>query len=61
MDQACVDVTDVPDVHPGDEAVLIGRQEDASICTEEVAAVEGTLNYELLCGISPRVARVYSG
>jgi alanine racemase len=61
MDQVCVDVTGIPGVEPGDEAVIVGRQASAAISLEDVAALEGTVNYELLCGISPRVTRVYAG
>jgi len=59
MDMCMVDVTDVPDVAEGDEVVVIGRQGDAEITAEEVAELCGTISYEILCGISARVSRVY--
>jgi alanine racemase len=59
MDMCMVDVTDVPDVVEGDEVVVIGRQNDAEITAEEVAELCGTISYEILCGISARVSRVY--
>ena len=42
----------------GPEAVLIGVQEEERILAEELAANIGTINYEITCGISPRVPRV---
>jgi len=43
----------------GDEAVLIGRQGDGEITADEVAQLTGTISYETLCRIGPRVLRVY--
>jgi alanine racemase len=48
-----------PDVRPGDEVVLIGRQKSEEITTEELAQKAGTIAYEVLCRIGPRVARTY--
>ena len=59
MDQCMIDLTDVPDAMIGDEAVLIGTQGNASITAEDVAAVWGTINYEVTCGIAHRVNRFY--
>lgn len=59
MDQAMIDVTDVPDVAVGDEVVLIGRQGDETITTEEMAVLLETINYEVFCAIARRVPRVY--
>jgi alanine racemase len=59
MDMTMVDVTDLPEVSVGDEAVLIGRQDDEEISAEEVAETQGTISYEILCRIGPRVPRVY--
>ena len=59
MDMCMVDVTDVPDVAQGDEVVVIGRQGEAEITAEEVAELCGTISYEILCGISGRVPRLY--
>jgi alanine racemase len=44
---------------PGEEVVLIGRQGNAVITIEEVAAQLGTINYELTCMVANRVPRVY--
>ena len=56
MDQLMVDCGDDP-VQRGDEVVLLGRQGDESITAEEWAARLGTIGYEVLCGIGPRVPR----
>lgn len=60
MDLTMVDVTGVPGVKAGDEAVIIGAQGSDEITAEEVAAKAGTISYEIFCGISARVPRVYT-
>jgi alanine racemase len=60
MDMTMVDVTQVPAVRLGDEAVCIGRQGPDEITAEEVARLAGTISYEILCRIGPRVPRVYT-
>ncbi len=59
MDQMMVDVTDIPDVKIGDHAVLIGKSGDEQITVDYLAQLTGTLNYEIICGISRRTPRVY--
>ena len=59
MDQTMLDVTDVPGVKPGDEAVLLGRQGGEEITADELAKNCGTISYEILTSISKRVPRVY--
>jgi alanine racemase len=59
MDMTMVDVSSLPDVRLGDEAVLIGRQGDDEITADEVADLSGTISYEVLCRIGPRVPRLY--
>jgi len=59
MDQFMIDVTDIPGATAGDEVVLIGRQGDDEIAVDDVARQLGTINYEVTCGISTRVPRVY--
>lgn len=54
MDQLMVDVTDVP-CKAGDEAILMGGGIDFNSVAEQV----GTIHYELICGISKRVPRIY--
>jgi alanine racemase len=59
MDMCMADVTDVPDVAMDEEVVIIGRQGEAEIRAEEVAELCGTISYEILCGITARVPRLY--
>ena len=55
MDQFCVDVTDIPDAVMGDQVTIFGP----GLRVEEVAAAAQTINYEIVCGITKRVPRVY--
>jgi alanine racemase len=59
MDNLTVDVGANPDVSVGDEVVLIGRQGNERIWAEEVARRLDTINYEITCGLSPRVRRLH--
>ncbi len=59
MDMCMIDVTDVPGVCEGDEVVLIGSQGNERITADELASRTGTISYEVLCGISSRVPRIY--
>ena len=59
MDQMMIDVTDI-DVKPGDTVTLIGRDGDDIITADELASWYGTIGYEVVCGISKRVPRIYS-
>ena len=59
MDQMMVDVTGVPDVKIGDTAVLMGKDGEQEITADELARLQGTINYEIVCGISRRVPRIY--
>lgn len=59
MDQTMVDVSHIPGVKEGDEAVLIGRQGDQSITVEEVARTLGTIPYEVVCRLGTSLERHY--
>ncbi|MBX7147818.1 alanine racemase [bacterium] len=61
MDLCMADVTDVPGVKIGDEVVLMGKQGNEWIRAEEIAAWAETISYEIFCGISSRVPRIYLG
>jgi alanine racemase len=61
MDQVMVDCGPDATVRAGDEAVLLGRQDGAEVTVEEWAAALDTISYEILCGIGPRVPRLYVG
>ena len=59
MDQLMADVTALPQVQVGDLVTLIGRDGEEEITVDELAALEGSINYEVVCGLSKRVPRVY--
>lgn len=59
MDQTIVDVTDVPGVNCGDEAVLVGRQQGAEISITEFSHWAETIPWETLCSVTKRVPRIY--
>ena len=59
MDLTAVDVTDLPSPPArGDEAVFFGAQGAARLGVDEVAAAAGTVAWEILCGVGPRVPRI---
>jgi len=55
MDMCMIDVSDVPDVQAGDEAIVFGQEPTA----DELAAKIGTINYEVVTTVGKRVPRVY--
>lgn len=55
MDVTLVDLSRAPDAMPGDDITLIGKQ----WCAWRMAERCGTIPYEILCGISKRVPRLY--
>lgn len=59
MDLTMIDVTDIEKTQPGDEVVLLGRQGDAEISADEMAAWANTISYEILTSISNRVPRIH--
>ncbi|HXZ32023.1 MAG TPA: alanine racemase [Terriglobales bacterium] len=59
MDLTLVDVTGLPAVAVGDEAILLGACDGLSVEAREHAALANTVLYEILCGISKRVPRRY--
>lgn len=59
MDQMMVDVTDIPDVQEDDLVTLIGADGSDAVTADEMAEKIGTINYEITCGISKRVPRIY--
>src|SRR5581483_3515169 len=61
MDNLTIDLSEETDVQPGDPAVLIGSQGGERISAEEVARRIDTINYEVACGLSPRVRRQWHG
>jgi alanine racemase len=59
MDNMTVDLGPDTDVRHGDIATLIGAQGDECVLAEELARLLGTINYEITCGVAPRVPRRY--
>ena len=59
MDLTLIDVTDVAGVSLDDEVILLGCDKDLSITAEELGELAGTISYEITCGISGRVPRIY--
>jgi len=54
MDMCMVDITGL-EVNPGDEVEILGPHQSAS----DLANAAGTISYEVLTGIGPRVPRLY--
>jgi alanine racemase len=59
MDLTIVDVTDVADVELDDRVTLLGADGDCSITAEDLGEIAGTFSYEITCGISHRVPRIF--
>jgi alanine racemase len=60
MDMTMVSLEGVPEAEVEDEVVIFGSQGPARIAIEEVAAVAGTIPYEIMCAIGKRVPRAYT-
>jgi len=59
MDLTIIDVTDAADVALDDRVTLLGSDGNCSITAEDLGELAGTISYEITCGISSRVPRVY--
>jgi alanine racemase len=59
MDLTLVDVTEVAGVSLDDRVTLLGRDGDSVITAEDLGELAGTISYEITCGISDRVPRIY--
>jgi alanine racemase len=59
MDMCMIDLTGMKGVDVGEEVVLIGKQGQENINVNEVAEWAKTISYEIVCGISARVPRIY--
>ncbi|MDX2141586.1 MAG: alanine racemase [Chloroflexota bacterium] len=57
MEKTMINVSHIPAVQVGDEVVLLGVQGDARITAEAIARRLGTINYEVVCSMLPRVPR----
>ncbi len=61
MNACMADVTDLPEVHEGDEVVVMGRQGEEEITATEIAGWSETINYEILCLFGACNERLYTG
>ncbi|HEX8473985.1 MAG TPA: alanine racemase [Pyrinomonadaceae bacterium] len=59
MDLTLLDVTSVPGVATGDPVTLLGEDGELTVPAEDIARTAGTISYEVTCGISERVPRVF--
>jgi alanine racemase len=60
MDLTTIDITQSPQLNPGDEVTLLGREGDVSLDAQQIARTAGTISYNVLCSISARVKRFYT-
>lgn len=58
MDQLVIDVTGIEDLRPGDEVTIFGNSPANTV--EELARINNTIPYEIICAIGRRVPRVYT-
>ena len=59
MDLTTIDVSHAPHLQPGDVVTLLGTEGHVSLDAQQIAKTAGTISYNVLCGISARVKRVY--
>jgi alanine racemase len=59
MDLTTIDITQSPQLQPGDAVTLLGREGDAALDAQQIARTAGTISYNVLCGIGTRVKRFY--
>jgi len=59
MDQTMWHLDEFPEVEVGEEVVLIGEQDGELLSADEIAASWGTINYEVVCGLTDRVHRIF--
>jgi len=61
MDHSTIDLTDLPDAVEDDEVVLLGSQGNSRVLAEDLAAWSGTIPYEIVARMGPRLRRRYAG
>jgi alanine racemase len=60
MDLTILDVGNLPGkVSAGDPVTVFGGEEPGTVSADEIAALTGTINYEVVSTVAPRVERVY--
>ena len=60
MDQLMLNVTNIPDLKPGEIVTLIGKQNNLQITAEDWANKLDTISWEILCGFKHRLPRIYN-
>jgi alanine racemase len=58
MNLTMVDITDIPGIKLGDEAVLIGKQGEKTISVDQLSAIAGTIHYEFISRINGLIPRI---
>lgn len=59
MDQMMIDISDVPEAAVGSVVTLIGTDGNDTITADDLAQIYGTIGYEVVCGISKRIPRIF--
>lgn len=59
MDLTTIDISESPNLQPGDPVTLLGREGNVMLDAQTIARAAGTISYGILCGIGQRVKRVY--
>jgi alanine racemase len=59
MDLTSIDITESPQLRPGDAVTLLGSEGGVSLDAATIARAAGTISYSVLCGIGQRVKRIY--
>ncbi|NEO26940.1 MAG: alanine racemase [Kamptonema sp. SIO4C4] len=59
MDQLMLDVSDFPDLQPGEIVTLLGQDGKQKITADDWANTIGSISWEILCGFKRRLPRVY--
>lgn len=59
MDQLMLDVTDIPKAEEGMTVTIFGKDSDSEITVDELAELNQTINYEMVCLVGKRVPRIY--
>ena len=59
MDLTTIDLSHTQALKPGDEVTILGHEGDSKQDAQQIAKLAGTISYNILCGISTRVKRLY--
>lgn len=60
MNQMLTDVSDIDGVCEGDTVTVVGEENGNRITFDEIAKLAGTVNYEIVCSVSPHIPRIYT-